>query len=84
MKEDLKVTPPKEEVLVLKVTMSRPTPPALMLLAGTYKHPHKGFWSHYIHDEGGVKQISFRQEHVTAKELFAYIKYEEARNECGY
>ena len=50
--------------------MSRPTPPALMLLAGTYKHPHKGFWSHYIHDEDGVKQISFRQEHVSIKNKY--------------
>ena len=71
----------KKEVPVLKVTMSRQTPPVLMLLAGTYKHPHKGFWSHYIHNEGDVKTISFRQEHVTAKELFAYIEYLTSRYE---
>jgi len=66
--------------------MTSQTPPVLMLLAGTYKHPHKGFWSQYVYDEW---HISFRHEHVTAKELFAYIEYQEskykgAKNECGY
>ena len=60
--------------------MTKQTPP-VMLIAGTYKHPHKGFWSHYIYDKDGVKKIYFRCEHVTSKELFAYIKYEEARIE---
>ena len=70
----------KEEVPVLKIPMTKQTLPALMLLAGTYKHPHKGFWSYYIHDEGGVNElISFRHEHVTAKELFAYIEYQESK-----
>ena len=84
------MTSPKEEVPVLKMIMTSQTPPVLMLLAGTYKHPHKGFWSQYVYDEGGVNElISFRQEHVTAKELFAYIEYQKskykgARNECGY